>query len=158
EGSALDFTTGSLRLAGQRLILDAPLSGGLPVLAGLSIACQLDQIPTAASLPIGPTLTGVAAKGRFGKTKDPDVVAGDTLSVRAALRRGGGPRPAPASADVFVRVASGGGEFMLTRVRSGALVAKGKTLRAVDTDGTTLHLVAGQKRADAAGAAESGKL
>src|SRR5262249_40966008 len=80
-----------------RVIRDAPLSGGLPVLAGLSITCQLDQIPTPASLPVGPTLTGVAAKGRFGKTKNAD-------------------------------------------------------------DGTTLHQLAGQKRAGAAGAAESGKL
>src|SRR5262245_2229580 len=47
---------------------------------------------------------------------------------------------------------------MLTRARPGTLVAKGKTLKAVDTDGTTLHLLAGQKRAGAAGAAESGKL
>ena len=157
EGSALDFTTGSLRLAGQRVILDAPLSGGLPVLAGLSIACQLDQIPAAASLPVGPTLTGVAAKGRFGKTKDPGVVPGDTLGVKAMLRPGSTP-PDPSGADVFVRVSSAGGEFMLTRARSGALVAKGKTLKAVDTDGTTLHLLEGQKRAGAAGAAMSGKL
>src|SRR5262249_37970251 len=112
EGSGLDFTTGSLRLAGQPLILDAPLSAGPRVLAGLSLARQPDQIPAPASLPVGPTLTGVAAKGRFGKTKDPDVVPGDTLSVKAMLRPGG-TSPDPSGADVFVRVASAGGEFML---------------------------------------------
>src|SRR5262245_9101894 len=159
EGSGLDFATGSLRIAGQRLILDAPLSGGLPVLAGLSITCQLDQIPAPASLPVGPTLTGVKAKGRFGKSKSADEVAGDTLSVKALLRPVGAP-PDPGAADVFVRITSPAAaeDFMLTRSRPGALVTKGKTHQAVDTDGTTLHLLEGQKRAGAAGAAESGKL
>lgn len=153
EGSPLDFTTGVLRLAGQGLIPVSPI-GSVPVLSGLSITCQLDQIPSPADLPAGPTLSRVVGKGRYGKSKNPDELPGDTLTIKAVLRPGA-VSPVLPDTEILVRVTAPGqtGNWMLTQVPAGILKPKGKKLRPDDAVDSAPWLIQGNKRAGAAAAA-----
>jgi hypothetical protein len=151
EGAPLDFATGSLRLEGQGVVTNAPVVGTST--SGFSVTCTLAPIPASANLPKAATVTAHGT-GKPGKSSDPAVVVGDTLTLKAKIKNGAA--PLDATGDIFVRVGLAGTDVFLVRVVGGSLQAKGKKLSVSDEDGSKLHLVTGRKmvgnvRADLAG-------
>jgi hypothetical protein len=163
EGAALDFTTGTLTLAGHGVVADAPLAGQ-PVTTGLSLTCTLDPIPTQANLPPGPTLRKASGAGKFGKPAKDGSLVGDRLMLKATLD------PADAALDLtmldlFFRIPGeietpAGGtpvdHTVLVRVPAGAFQRRGRKLVASDDDGSVVRLVKGRKRAGNEAAPVSG--
>lgn len=163
EGAALDFQTGQLTLAGHGIVLDAPLAG-MPVTTGFSVTCTLDQIPTRANLPPGPSLPKATGRGKLAKPTTDGTVVGDRLTLRTTFV------PADvaldvAAEDLFFRIP---GETdagppvvdhaVLIRVPAGTLTARGKKLVASDEDGSKIRLVKGRKRDGNAAAALAGSV
>jgi hypothetical protein len=151
EGSPLDFTTGTLRVAGQAVLLDAPIVG--QVTTGLSLACTLAPIPSRDALPAGPSLT---ARGTSKSGTTTGAVTGDTLTLKAKIKNG--KTPLDPSQDLLVRVGLADTDLLLLWAPAGTLAKKGKKLSASDTDGSTLHLLRGRKQDGDASATVSGSL
>jgi hypothetical protein len=161
-GAALDFQTGTLRLAGHGIVPDAPLAG-MPVTTGLSLTCTLDPIPTQANLPPGPTLGKSSGRGKFGKPKKDGSLVGDRLTLTATFESD--TPPDLTALDLFVRIP---GEIetpptgnpvdhtVLVRVPAGSFQRKGKKLVASDKDGSVVRLESGRKRTSNESAPVSG--
>ena len=151
EGKALDFVTGTLKVAGQSVLLNAPIVG--QTTTGFELACTLAPVPSQAALPTGSSLV---AKGTIkpGKSSGSDVV-GDTLTLKATIKLGA--TPLDPTQDVLVQVAAAGETALLLRVPAGGLTG-GKKLVASDDGGSTIHVVTGRKSVGNNDAAVSGKL
>jgi len=151
EGKALDFVTGTLKLAGQGIITNAPVVG--QVTTGLEAACTLSPIPSQDALPKGNTLkaNGAIKPG----TSDGSDVVGDTLTLKATVKLGA--TPLDPTQDVLVQVAVAGETALLLRVPAGAL-AGGKKLVASDDGGSTIHVVTGRRSVSNRNAPVSGTL
>jgi hypothetical protein len=151
EGKALDFVTGTLKLAGQGIITNAPVVG--QVTTGFEVACTLSPIPSADALPKGNTLIG---KGTIkpGVSDGTDVV-GDTLTLKATVKLGA--TPLDPKQDVLVQVALAGETALLLRAPAGTLTG-GRKLVASDDGGSTIHVVTGRKSASNRNAPVSGTL
>jgi hypothetical protein len=151
EGKALDFVTGTLKIGGQAVLLNAPIIG--TTTTGLELACTLAPVPSQAALPAGSSLV---AKGTIkpGKSSGSDVV-GDTLTLKAAIKLGA--TPLDPTQDVLVQVAATGETALLLRVPAGGLTG-GKKLVASDEGGSTIHVVTGRKSVGNNDAPVSGKL
>jgi len=157
EGVPLDFATGTMTLDGQSIIPVAP-GLNISVTTGLRITCTLDAIPDRTKLPKAATLKSASGAARFGKpgASPPD---GDRVTkLVATVLRGAAPLD-PTAEDLFVALrGADGSDAMLVHVPAGTLAPKGKTLRATDTDGTTIVLVTGQKSDAGQTASVSGKI
>jgi hypothetical protein len=140
EGKALDFSTGTLRLEGQGVVMNAPVVGQST--SGISLSCTLDPIPAQAELP-PPWAISVRGSSKPGKPVEGEVV-GDRLTVKAKLK--GGAAALDVAQDLFVRLGVGGTDVVVFRAPAGALQAKGKKLVASDPDGSVSHLATGQKQ------------
>jgi len=151
EGTPLDFTTGALSLQGQTVIPNPPVLGSA-VSTGLEIDCILSPIPDRSTLPAAPKLARAKGSGKIVQD------AGDTLKLSAKFTQGARAID-PATDDVFIRIRNAKNEdALLVHVPAGALVAKGKRLSLVDTDGTKLTLVEGRKTVGGTNAAVRGKV
>ena len=152
EGSPLDFATGALRVAGQAVLLNAPIVG--QVTTGFELDCTLAPVPSQDALPRGNVVTarGTVKPG----AADADPVEGDTLKLKATVKPGA--TPFDPTQDVFVRVALAGTNLMLLRAPAGALTGSGKKLVVSNDDGSALHLITGRKMAGNTPAAVSGSL
>jgi hypothetical protein len=161
-GATLDFQTGTLRLAGHGIVLDAPLAG-MPVTTGLSLTCTLDPLPTQTNLPPGPTLGKSSGRGKFRKPAKDGSLVGDRLTLATTFESD---TPLDLTAlDLFVRIP---GEIetpptgdpvdhtVLVRVPAGSFQRKGKKLVASDEDGSVVRLVSGRKRTSDESAPVSG--
>ena len=156
EGTPLNFTTGVLTLEGQGTVLSAPGTPGA-ITAGVRLTCTLAPIPSAASLPKGPTLAGTTGKGKLGKA-GATPPTGDTLTLNARLTPGAQAID-PSQSDVFVRLRDAAGtDVLLARVKAGDLIHKGKTFLVADPDGTKLRLVKGRATNGEVAATVSGRL
>jgi hypothetical protein len=151
EGSVLDFTTGTLKLAGEGTIGNAPLAG-MPVTTGISLTCTLDTIPAASSLPSAPTLMHATGKGKVGKVTTDDPAGGDSLVLKGKVVAGATPIDF-AGNDLFLHVPgvveqlpddSLNDHSILVRVPAGSLTAKGKKL--VTTDPAAVRIALGRKQ------------
>jgi len=134
EGSRLDFTTGSLTLAGQGLIFDAPVVGTST--SGLVLGCTLVPVPAQDDLPKAPTVVARAV------VKPGD--AGDSMTLKGKLKN----KPSafdPAAQDVFVRITLGATTVVLVRVPAGTLVKRGRKFTIADADDATVHVLTGGK-------------
>jgi hypothetical protein len=151
EGKALDFVTGTLKLAGQGIITNAPVIA--QVTTGFEVACTLAPVPSQDALPKGNTLVahGTVKPG----TSDDGSVVGDTLSLKATVKLGA--TPLDPTQDVLVQVALAGESVLLIRAPAGALTG-GKKLVANDDGGSTLHVVTGRKSVSNRNAPVSGTL
>jgi hypothetical protein len=151
EGKAIDFVTGTLKVAGQAVLLNAPTVG--QVTTGFELACTLAPVPSQDALPKGSSLV---AKGTVkpGASDGSDVV-GDTLTLKATVKLGA--TPLDPTQDVLVQVAVAGETALLLRVPAGGLTG-GKKLVASDDGGSTIHVVTGRKSVGNNDAPVSGKL
>jgi hypothetical protein len=151
EGKALDFVTGTLKVAGQAVLLNAPTVG--QVTTGFELACTLAPVPSQDALPKGSSLV---AHGTIkpGTSSGTDVV-GDTVTLKATIKLGA--TPLDPTQDVLVQVALAGESILLIRAPAGALTG-GKKLVATDDGGSTLHVVTGRKSVSNRNAPVSGTL
>lgn len=151
EGKALDFVTGTLKVAGQAVLLNAPTVG--QVTTGCELACTLAPVPSKDALPKGSSLV---AHGTIkpGTSSGTDVV-GDTIALKATIKLGA--TPLDPTQDVLVQVALAGESILLIRAPAGALTG-GKKLVATDDGGSTLHVVTGRKSVSNRNAPVSGTL
>jgi hypothetical protein len=138
------ISDGILTLVGPDIIPNAPIVNE-PTITELHVTCRLDPIPAQASLPPAPS-----AKVN-GTAKISGAEEGDTLRVKAKLKRGHVPFDF-AGADLFVRLATGDGtDVVVAVVNGGALTAKGKKFSAKDGAGSVIEVPTGKKPAPAPG-------
>ncbi len=131
-GVALDFTSGELTVAGTDVLVGAP-GGNSDNQSGFKMTCQLDPIPTSASLP----KPGLSITKVQGTVRSPRSEAGSglaTLSLKATIVPAASTPAIDGTQDFFVRLGSGGAELALLFVPVGAFTAKGKTLTATRDD------------------------
>jgi hypothetical protein len=162
HGDPLDFTTGTLRLAGEGLIPDACLAP-FAILSGLDLTCTLAPIPDRAKLPPAPKLAKTAGKARIGGAlpteppKKPD--KGDVLGLKTQLVDWKAPIDFVGQ-DVYVRLAMASDDttVVVLRVPAGKFQAKGKKVVVRDTDGTAIEVATGHKKNDTVSAAFGGTM
>jgi hypothetical protein len=143
-GTALDFGSGQLEIAGVDVIPDACGAGG-PILSGLAVTCTLSPKPDASKLPPAPSLAKVAGKAKIGKPEKGDLL---TLKTRLVdwktIDLAGG--------DFYLRIGASkpdpnnpASTAVMLRVPAGTFATKGKRRVAQDSDGKTIQVLTGHK-------------
>ncbi|HLK13150.1 MAG TPA: hypothetical protein VKW76_17365 [Candidatus Binatia bacterium] len=146
QGAALNFTTGQVSLKGAGLIPGTCATG--PIITSVTMTCTLAPIPDRTKLPAPPTLTKVSGSGRIGKplpaTQPSKPAKGDVLSLAAQLSPGG--MSFDFTANVFLSLTGSNGKALVTvEIPAGSLSPKGKGYQVVDSSGTVIAVLAGQK-------------
>jgi hypothetical protein len=158
RGTPLDFTTGVVTLEGHSPQPQAPGGGST---TGLRLACTLQPIPAATSLPAGATLAAARGVVKIGPPL-PDTapadgdVPGDRLTLNATLKAGA--RPIDPTRDLYIAIDSPAGTQLAVLFVAGGTLQGRKTLKVTDTDGTAIVVLAGRKKNQSVEATLGGKL
>jgi len=159
QGAALDFSTGVVTLKGADEIPAPCLTS--PLVAALTLTCQLSPLPDRTKLPPAPTLTKLAGVGKIGKplptTPGGKPDKGDVLTLGATLTSGAA--KFDFTQTVFIRLGDmSGNDLVVVDVPAGKLTRKRNGFQVTDTNGTVIEVLVGQKSSGPVSATTGGTL
>jgi hypothetical protein len=124
RGASLDFSTGSVTLAGCGVIATAPGASG-SLINDVVITCTLSPIPNQANLPEPPAFTKIVGKAQVGTDAD-------KLSLKTTIGKSTTPLAFATGQQMLLNLVVAGTPVVQMRIAS--FTAKGKKLTAVRDD------------------------
>ncbi len=124
RGAPLDFTTGTVTLAGCGVIPSAPGASG-SLINDIVMTCTLSPIPNQANLPESPTFTKLAGKAQVGTDAD-------TLVLKTTIGKSAMPLAFATGKQSLVNLVVAGAPVVQLRIAS--FTAHGKKLTATRDD------------------------